>query len=151
ACPLSHSCLFMNESAHMLGPEVYGQRCRSCREGWVSFQSSCYLLSTSTSTWSGAEEACQRLGAHLLVVNSLEELVRFGSACLSRASKRTSLCSLISRTTFQKQWRSGITTGSGWWSDTRGDSGPGWTEPTSIQHQPTQKLIWIQNLGLDHH
>uniref|UniRef100_A0A3Q3WWD6 C-type lectin domain-containing protein n=1 Tax=Mola mola TaxID=94237 RepID=A0A3Q3WWD6_MOLML len=51
-------------------------------EGWVSFQSSCYLLSTSTSMWSGAEEACQRLGAHLLVVNSREELVRFSSACL---------------------------------------------------------------------
>uniref|UniRef100_A0A3Q3WG61 C-type lectin domain-containing protein n=1 Tax=Mola mola TaxID=94237 RepID=A0A3Q3WG61_MOLML len=51
------------------------QDVRGPGEGWVSFQSSCYLLSTSTSMWSGAEEACQRLGAHLLVVNSREELV----------------------------------------------------------------------------
>lgn len=46
----------------------------TCREGWVSFQRSCYLLSTTAVTWSKAEEQCRTLGGHLLVVNNVEEL-----------------------------------------------------------------------------
>ncbi|XP_053181942.1 asialoglycoprotein receptor-like 1 [Scomber japonicus] len=45
-----------------------------CREGWVSFQSSCYLLSRAAVTWKKAEEQCHGHGAHLLVVNNVEEL-----------------------------------------------------------------------------
>ncbi|XP_029365712.1 hepatic lectin-like [Echeneis naucrates] len=45
-----------------------------CREGWVSFQSKCYLMSTSTVTWSKAESLCQSVRGHLLVLNSVEEL-----------------------------------------------------------------------------
>uniref|UniRef100_A0A3B3DPR5 Asialoglycoprotein receptor-like 1 n=1 Tax=Oryzias melastigma TaxID=30732 RepID=A0A3B3DPR5_ORYME len=47
----------------------------SCREGWASFQGSCYWLSSTTATWKKAEETCRSHGAHLLVVNSAEELV----------------------------------------------------------------------------
>uniref|UniRef100_A0A665T1H0 Asialoglycoprotein receptor-like 1 n=1 Tax=Echeneis naucrates TaxID=173247 RepID=A0A665T1H0_ECHNA len=36
-----------------------------CREGWVSFQSKCYLMSTSTVTWSKAESLCQSVRGHL--------------------------------------------------------------------------------------
>ncbi|XP_037113783.1 C-type lectin domain family 4 member E-like [Syngnathus acus] len=46
----------------------------ACKEGWVSFQSSCYLLSTTTATWSRAEQQCLLRAAHLVVVNSVEEL-----------------------------------------------------------------------------
>ncbi|XP_031156665.1 asialoglycoprotein receptor-like 1 isoform X2 [Sander lucioperca] len=46
----------------------------TCREGWVSFQRSCYLLSSTTLTWSKAEERCQTHGAHLVVLNNVEEL-----------------------------------------------------------------------------
>ncbi|XP_028270168.1 hepatic lectin-like [Parambassis ranga] len=46
----------------------------TCRVGWVSFQSSCYLLSTSALTWSKAEDQCRAQGAHLLVLNNVEEL-----------------------------------------------------------------------------
>uniref|UniRef100_A0A3B3DPJ9 Asialoglycoprotein receptor-like 1 n=1 Tax=Oryzias melastigma TaxID=30732 RepID=A0A3B3DPJ9_ORYME len=49
----------------------------SCREGWASFQGSCYWLSSTTATWKKAEETCRSHGAHLLVVNSAEELVSF--------------------------------------------------------------------------
>ncbi|KAM3867683.1 asialoglycoprotein receptor 2-like [Diretmus argenteus] len=45
-----------------------------CDEGWVFFQSSCYLLSTEIATWSRAEEQCKTHAAHLLVVNNVEEL-----------------------------------------------------------------------------
>ncbi|KAI3372334.1 hypothetical protein L3Q82_022826 [Scortum barcoo] len=45
-----------------------------CRDGWVSFQGSCYLLSTTTVTWSTAEKQCQTHGGHLVVLNSAEEL-----------------------------------------------------------------------------
>ncbi|XP_070820623.1 asialoglycoprotein receptor-like 1 [Chaetodon trifascialis] len=46
----------------------------SCQAGWVSFQRSCYLLSTAATTWSKAEEQCRARGAHLLVLNNVEEL-----------------------------------------------------------------------------
>ncbi|XP_038560294.1 C-type lectin domain family 4 member E-like [Micropterus salmoides] len=46
----------------------------TCREGWVSFQSSCYLLSTTAVTWHKAEEQCRTHGAHLVVLNNVEEL-----------------------------------------------------------------------------
>lgn len=49
----------------------------TCGNGWSSFQRSCYLLSTSPVTWSKAEEQCRAHGGHLLVVNNVEELVRF--------------------------------------------------------------------------
>lgn len=49
----------------------------ACREGWVSFQGSCYLLSVAAVTWSQAEEKCRTHGGHLVVLNSVEELVRF--------------------------------------------------------------------------
>uniref|UniRef100_A0A3B3CDI1 Asialoglycoprotein receptor-like 1 n=1 Tax=Oryzias melastigma TaxID=30732 RepID=A0A3B3CDI1_ORYME len=44
----------------------------SCREGWASFQGSCYWLSSTTATWKKAEETCRSHGAHLLVfINNL--------------------------------------------------------------------------------
>ncbi|XP_075325274.1 C-type lectin domain family 10 member A-like [Odontesthes bonariensis] len=46
----------------------------TCREGWVSFQRSCYLLSTNTVTWSKAEEQCKSQRGHLVVLNNGEEL-----------------------------------------------------------------------------
>ncbi|XP_070759967.1 perlucin-like protein [Enoplosus armatus] len=59
-------------------PNVYLQALVSvrgtCREGWVSYQRSCYLLSTTTATWNKAEEQCQAHGAHLVVLNNVEEL-----------------------------------------------------------------------------
>ncbi|XP_061671859.1 C-type lectin domain family 10 member A-like [Syngnathoides biaculeatus] len=46
----------------------------ACKEGWVSFQSSCYFLSSSTATWNKAEQHCLSRGGHLVVVNGVEEL-----------------------------------------------------------------------------
>lgn len=45
-----------------------------CREGWASYENSCYLLSTTTETWSRAESQCQVHKGHLLVLNNKEEL-----------------------------------------------------------------------------
>ncbi|XP_029999969.1 C-type lectin domain family 4 member E-like [Sphaeramia orbicularis] len=45
-----------------------------CREGWSSFQNSCYLLSNAVLTWKQAETQCQTLGGHLLVLNDVHEL-----------------------------------------------------------------------------
>lgn len=47
----------------------------TCSEGWVSYQSSCYLVSITSITWSKAEEQCKAHGGHLLVLNTAEELV----------------------------------------------------------------------------
>ncbi|XP_057688679.1 asialoglycoprotein receptor-like 1 [Corythoichthys intestinalis] len=46
----------------------------ACKEGWVSFQNSCYFLSATTATWSKAEQQCLSHGGHLVVVNGVEEL-----------------------------------------------------------------------------
>ncbi|XP_061527126.1 asialoglycoprotein receptor-like 1 [Phycodurus eques] len=46
----------------------------ACKEGWVSFQSSCYLLSPTTATWSKAQQQCLSHRGHLVVVNGVEEL-----------------------------------------------------------------------------
>ncbi|KAK9522405.1 hypothetical protein VZT92_018872 [Zoarces viviparus] len=46
----------------------------ACRDGWVSFQTSCYLLSTTGMTWSKAEEQCGKHGGHLVVLNDVVEL-----------------------------------------------------------------------------
>uniref|UniRef100_A0A3Q0SDU5 Asialoglycoprotein receptor-like 1 n=1 Tax=Amphilophus citrinellus TaxID=61819 RepID=A0A3Q0SDU5_AMPCI len=47
----------------------------TCAEGWVSYQSHCYLLATTSVTWSKAEDLCKAHGGHLLVLNNVEELV----------------------------------------------------------------------------
>ncbi|XP_040012223.1 asialoglycoprotein receptor-like 1 isoform X2 [Xiphias gladius] len=58
--------------------EVYLQKLApvrgTCRDGWASFQRSCYLLSTVAVTWSKAEQQCRTHGGHLLVLNNVEEL-----------------------------------------------------------------------------
>uniref|UniRef100_A0A3P8SCC2 Asialoglycoprotein receptor-like 1 n=1 Tax=Amphiprion percula TaxID=161767 RepID=A0A3P8SCC2_AMPPE len=46
----------------------------TCRQGWVSFERSCYLLSSNTLTWSRAEEHCKTERGHLVVLNNVEEL-----------------------------------------------------------------------------
>ncbi|XP_014827373.1 PREDICTED: C-type lectin domain family 4 member E-like isoform X2 [Poecilia mexicana] len=46
----------------------------TCKEGWASFQGSCYLLSTTTNVWQRAEDQCRSSGGHLLVLNNVEEL-----------------------------------------------------------------------------
>uniref|UniRef100_A0A3Q0SDP6 Asialoglycoprotein receptor-like 1 n=1 Tax=Amphilophus citrinellus TaxID=61819 RepID=A0A3Q0SDP6_AMPCI len=42
----------------------------TCAEGWVSYQSHCYLLATTSVTWSKAEDLCKAHGGHLLVLNN---------------------------------------------------------------------------------
>ncbi|XP_041643407.1 asialoglycoprotein receptor-like 1 [Cheilinus undulatus] len=46
----------------------------TCREGWSSFKSGCYLLSTTFVTWHRADEQCKAHGSHLFVPNNVEEL-----------------------------------------------------------------------------
>ncbi|XP_029019541.1 asialoglycoprotein receptor-like 1 [Betta splendens] len=46
----------------------------TCRAGWVSFQSSCYMWSNTSLSWSNAEAQCRKLSGHLVVLNNVEEL-----------------------------------------------------------------------------
>uniref|UniRef100_A0A3B4T4A0 Asialoglycoprotein receptor-like 1 n=1 Tax=Seriola dumerili TaxID=41447 RepID=A0A3B4T4A0_SERDU len=45
-----------------------------CKDGWMSFRESCYLLSTTVTTWIKAQSLCITQGGHLLVLNNVEEL-----------------------------------------------------------------------------
>ncbi|XP_058938590.1 C-type lectin domain family 4 member E-like [Kogia breviceps] len=44
-----------------------------CPLNWVHFQSSCYLFSTDTMTWTASLKNCSSMGAHLVVINTEEE------------------------------------------------------------------------------
>uniref|UniRef100_A0A3B4T484 Asialoglycoprotein receptor-like 1 n=1 Tax=Seriola dumerili TaxID=41447 RepID=A0A3B4T484_SERDU len=46
-----------------------------CKDGWMSFRESCYLLSTTVTTWIKAQSLCITQGGHLLVLNNVEELI----------------------------------------------------------------------------
>ncbi|KAL4660372.1 hepatic lectin-like [Arapaima gigas] len=47
----------------------------SCESLWLPFQSSCYLVSFKRVSWHEAENSCNQLGAHLMVVNDEDEQV----------------------------------------------------------------------------
>ncbi|XP_069569966.1 C-type lectin domain family 6 member A-like [Brachyistius frenatus] len=47
----------------------------SCPDGWRKFGCSCYILSASTGTWDDSRQRCLIQGAHLVIVNSWEEMV----------------------------------------------------------------------------
>lgn len=61
----------------------------SCPNGWTWLRSSCYQASNTTNTWDVAEQECERKGAHLVVLNGLEEEV-----CVFHHQSFTNLCSL---------------------------------------------------------
>ncbi|XP_004610697.2 C-type lectin domain family 4 member E [Sorex araneus] len=44
-----------------------------CPLKWEYFQSSCYFFSTNTLTWAASLKNCSDMGAHLVVINSVEE------------------------------------------------------------------------------
>ncbi|XP_048067217.1 early activation antigen CD69 [Megalobrama amblycephala] len=45
-----------------------------CSDGWVSYKNTCYLLVNVYETWELSQSFCHNHGAHLMVVNSEEEL-----------------------------------------------------------------------------
>ncbi|XP_022089666.1 perlucin-like protein [Acanthaster planci] len=46
----------------------------SCPSGWGLWQTSCYRLTNSTSTWKSGKLACQNIGGKMAVSHSLEEM-----------------------------------------------------------------------------
>uniref|UniRef100_A0A673Y110 C-type lectin domain-containing protein n=1 Tax=Salmo trutta TaxID=8032 RepID=A0A673Y110_SALTR len=46
---------------------------QTCSEGWQTFQSSWYFLSTETKTWNESREDCLERGADLVIINSDKE------------------------------------------------------------------------------
>ncbi|XP_052610693.1 CD209 antigen-like protein 2 [Peromyscus californicus insignis] len=47
--------------------------CRPCPWDWELFQGSCYLFSQTQGSWEASASSCQDLGAHLVIINSVEE------------------------------------------------------------------------------
>lgn len=44
-----------------------------CPLNWKYFQSSCYFFSTDTLPWTASLKSCANVGAHLVIINTLEE------------------------------------------------------------------------------
>ncbi|KAM8812007.1 C-type lectin domain family 10 member A-like [Rhynchonycteris naso] len=55
-----------------------------CPVNWLEYEGSCYWFSRTRKPWLQAEKYCQLVHAHLVVVNSMEEQVRTGRACLGK-------------------------------------------------------------------
>ncbi|XP_013364575.1 PREDICTED: CD209 antigen-like protein C isoform X2 [Chinchilla lanigera] len=47
--------------------------CRPCPWNWEPFQGNCYLFSRTLGTWESSVSSCQDMGAHLVIINSIEE------------------------------------------------------------------------------
>ncbi|XP_075397707.1 C-type lectin domain family 4 member G [Tenrec ecaudatus] len=47
--------------------------CEPCPRSWLPFEGSCYLFSEQKNTWETALNSCQNAGAHLVIVDDLEE------------------------------------------------------------------------------
>ncbi|ELK08089.1 C-type lectin domain family 4 member G [Pteropus alecto] len=50
--------------------------CKQCPTSWLPFQGSCYFFSELQATWEAAQRNCADLGAHLVIVQGLDEQVR---------------------------------------------------------------------------
>lgn len=46
-------------------------------EGWIARKSSLYKISSEKRTWEDSRESCQNMGADLVIVNDLDEQVRW--------------------------------------------------------------------------
>ncbi|XP_006875528.1 PREDICTED: C-type lectin domain family 4 member A isoform X2 [Chrysochloris asiatica] len=44
-----------------------------CPEKWIAFNTSCYFISPEAKSWNESEKNCCGMGAHLLVINTVEE------------------------------------------------------------------------------
>lgn len=53
--------------------ELKGTTWNCCPNGWMAFQSHCYLLSNSKKTWADSEILCKGMWAQLASINSLAE------------------------------------------------------------------------------
>lgn len=51
-----------------------------CPLNWKYFQSSCYFFSTDTLPWTASLKSCANVGAHLVIINTLEEQVAWVQA-----------------------------------------------------------------------
>ncbi|XP_048825478.1 aggrecan core protein [Brienomyrus brachyistius] len=72
------SCSVRGDIRHcQCPPGLTGDACqldiRSCEEGWVKFQGSCYLHFPERAPWQDAENRCQGLNSHLVSILTPEE------------------------------------------------------------------------------
>uniref|UniRef100_A0A8C4MCD9 C-type lectin domain family 4 member G n=1 Tax=Equus asinus TaxID=9793 RepID=A0A8C4MCD9_EQUAS len=47
--------------------------CEQCPASWLPFRGSCYLFSIPPASWVEAQRSCASAGAHLVIVNDLDE------------------------------------------------------------------------------
>ncbi|KAL7862972.1 hypothetical protein SRHO_G00119560 [Serrasalmus rhombeus] len=72
------SCFVQDGTAACLCPAGFtGENCATsvhgCEEGWVEFMGSCYIHFNEREMWTGAEQYCQELNAHLVSITSQQE------------------------------------------------------------------------------
>ncbi|XP_055884219.1 mucin-2-like [Biomphalaria glabrata] len=63
---------------------IYLTRCeiftyRSCPDGWTLLNSKCYTFNTGWNEWSDASRKCSNQTAHLIIIESIEEMLSVGS------------------------------------------------------------------------
>ncbi|XP_014717461.2 C-type lectin domain family 4 member G-like isoform X1 [Equus asinus] len=53
--------------------QLRNSSCEQCPASWLPFRGSCYLFSIPPATWDEAQRNCAGAGAHLVIVNDLDE------------------------------------------------------------------------------
>ncbi|XP_012863951.2 C-type lectin domain family 4 member G-like [Echinops telfairi] len=57
----------------MEGAKFGNKSCEPCPTSWLPFGDSCYFFSEQRGNWESAVKSCGNTGAHLVIVNDLEE------------------------------------------------------------------------------
>ena len=69
-CPLHLGATPLFDRHHPAGS------CEQCPASWLPFRGSCYFFSIPPASWVEAQRSCASAGAHLVIVNDLDEQVR---------------------------------------------------------------------------
>lgn len=69
-CLLHLGAIYVSDTRHPAGS------CKQCPTSWLPFQGSCYFFSDLQATWEAAQRNCAEMGAHLVIVQGLDEQVR---------------------------------------------------------------------------
>ncbi|KAM3624487.1 uncharacterized protein V6R79_024180 [Siganus canaliculatus] len=82
----------------------------TCPPGWTQFRCSCYILSTSVKSWDSGQRDCTNQGAHLVIVNSRQEM-----EFLNGLASNQRLWIGLSKSQSNWRWTDGTSLGTSYW------------------------------------
>ncbi|XP_053184266.1 CD209 antigen-like protein E [Scomber japonicus] len=115
---------------------------RTCPAGWKMFSCSCYLLSSVRGFWSTGRQDCRERGAHLVIINSLEEQKFFSTFTEEGSMSWIGLTDIDTEGTWK--WIDGTPLTLSYWRRGQPDNGggdPQWGEEDCAQFYTGSKTL----------